>query len=105
VTHRRVTDIEPYEVRCELSASRDALERELGVRPTAFSYPFGAINDVAVAAAKESGYVFTRSLELDVQNRETTHTCCHANRFSVTSTWVNSSDCLVFRGKHRCLSA
>jgi peptidoglycan/xylan/chitin deacetylase (PgdA/CDA1 family) len=56
MTHRRVTEMEPYEVRRELFASRDALERELGVRPTA--YPFGAINDVAVAAAKESGYAY-----------------------------------------------
>jgi peptidoglycan/xylan/chitin deacetylase (PgdA/CDA1 family)/ubiquinone/menaquinone biosynthesis C-methylase UbiE len=56
LTHRRVTEIEPHEIWHELSASRDVLEKELGVRPTAFSYPFGTVNDVAATAAQESGY-------------------------------------------------
>jgi peptidoglycan/xylan/chitin deacetylase (PgdA/CDA1 family) len=56
LTHRHVTELEPYEVQKELSASRDALERELGVRPTIFSYPYGAVNDVVATAVKDSGY-------------------------------------------------
>jgi peptidoglycan/xylan/chitin deacetylase (PgdA/CDA1 family) len=56
LTHRRVTEIEPDEVRHELSVSRDFLERELGVRPTAFSYPFGTVNEIATVASQECGY-------------------------------------------------
>ena len=56
LAHRRVTEMEPDEIRHELSASRDALEREVGVRPTVFSYPFGEVDDVAAAAAEASGY-------------------------------------------------
>ena len=54
--HSRFTDMEPHEIRHELCASRDALERELGVRPTVFSYPFGRANDAAADAAEASGY-------------------------------------------------
>jgi peptidoglycan/xylan/chitin deacetylase (PgdA/CDA1 family)/SAM-dependent methyltransferase len=56
LTHRRVTEMEPDEIRRELSTSREALEREIATRPSIFSYPFGTANDVAATAAEESGY-------------------------------------------------
>jgi peptidoglycan/xylan/chitin deacetylase (PgdA/CDA1 family)/SAM-dependent methyltransferase len=56
LAHRRVTDMKPDEIRYEVTASRDALKREVGVRPTAFSYPFGVVNNAAAAAVEESGY-------------------------------------------------
>jgi peptidoglycan/xylan/chitin deacetylase (PgdA/CDA1 family) len=46
MTHPLLTQIDPKQVRRELTAARDRIEQEIGERPTTFAYPHGDYNGV-----------------------------------------------------------
>ncbi len=55
-THRNLTKLTPEEVREELIASRDVLEKLLGKKVRYLAYPGGFNNDQIVTIAQEEGY-------------------------------------------------
>jgi peptidoglycan/xylan/chitin deacetylase (PgdA/CDA1 family) len=55
-THPRLTRCSSEQVRGELSRSRIAIARELGVETPAVSYPFGAFGEREELIAREAGY-------------------------------------------------
>jgi peptidoglycan/xylan/chitin deacetylase (PgdA/CDA1 family) len=52
-THADLTAIDSDQLREEVAGSADDLEREMGVRPTAFAYPFGRVNAFVSKAVGE----------------------------------------------------
>jgi peptidoglycan/xylan/chitin deacetylase (PgdA/CDA1 family) len=56
VLHPRLTDVDPSEVRREMTSSRHELGQLLGTEPTAFAYPYGAASDAVAAVAHDVGY-------------------------------------------------
>ena len=55
-THPRLTRCSSEQVRGELTRSRIAIERELGVETPAVSYPFGAFGAREERSARDAGY-------------------------------------------------
>jgi peptidoglycan/xylan/chitin deacetylase (PgdA/CDA1 family) len=55
-THPRLPGLDDRALADELSRSRDAIEKSLGIRPTAIAYPFGALDARVATAATQSGY-------------------------------------------------
>lgn len=55
-THPRLTWLDDYEVRREMSRSRAAMASALGRAPGAVSYPFGAFGEREIAIARGEGY-------------------------------------------------
>jgi peptidoglycan/xylan/chitin deacetylase (PgdA/CDA1 family) len=56
VSHRPLTKLNPDEVRQELIASRDEIEKQLGQKPKYFAYPTGAYNLQIEELVREAGY-------------------------------------------------
>ena len=61
-SHKNLTRISEEEIREEIKRNDEAIERELGIRPTTFCYPFNAFNDEVEAIASE-GRVGTRTFQ------------------------------------------
>lgn len=57
VTHPRLPDLGQRALREELARSREEIEDRLGARCTSLAYPYGAVDDRVVAAARAAGYV------------------------------------------------
>ncbi len=55
-THPALTRLPPEEARAEIRGSREDLERETGVSPRVFAYPFGDHDDRVAALAREEGF-------------------------------------------------
>ncbi|MGO1119437.1 polysaccharide deacetylase family protein [Rhodovibrionaceae bacterium A322] len=55
-SHPHMADLSEEEARAELQRSNARLERELGQRPTLFSYPYGEFSLVTRSLAIEAGY-------------------------------------------------
>jgi len=56
VSHRRCADLSPFELVHELTASKQALERELGCISDYLCWPYGSFSDDAVRIAAQTGY-------------------------------------------------
>ena len=64
-SHRKLTQLSDAELREELAASRDEIEQRLGVRPKAFCYPYGDVDErVAKAAAEHYELAVTTELRM-----------------------------------------
>jgi peptidoglycan/xylan/chitin deacetylase (PgdA/CDA1 family) len=64
-THPALPELEATAIADEIGGSADRIERELGVRPTALSYPYGAVTDaVAREAAGEFRWAVTTELRV-----------------------------------------
>jgi hypothetical protein len=61
-SHRDLTGLSPEELRHEIEGSRERIERETGVAPRTFSYPFGRTNPAVARAVQEAGYEAAFSL-------------------------------------------
>jgi peptidoglycan/xylan/chitin deacetylase (PgdA/CDA1 family) len=72
-THADLTRIDAIAVEDEVSGSADMIERETGVRPTVFAYPYGRLNrSVSAVVAKSFRYACTT--DFGVLAREVTAT-------------------------------
>jgi peptidoglycan/xylan/chitin deacetylase (PgdA/CDA1 family) len=67
-THPAMDQLPLAELRAEVHASRDLLEREIGPTVPIFAYPFGAHDDAAVDVVREAGYALAMS-SMDGHNR------------------------------------
>lgn len=47
----------------EVYKSRDSLEKQLGVKPVTFGYPFGKYSDITIEELKKAGYLYAFSLK------------------------------------------
>jgi len=56
VSHPDLSAVGAERLAKELEESRDEIERQVGVAPTAFCYPSGAYDDEVIAALIEAGY-------------------------------------------------
>jgi peptidoglycan/xylan/chitin deacetylase (PgdA/CDA1 family) len=63
-THPSLPELDATAVADEIGGSADRIERELGMRPTAFSYPYGAVSDAAAHAASEFRWAVTTELRV-----------------------------------------
>ena len=61
-THPHLTELPPDALADEIDGSAHRIERELGVRPEAFAYPYGSVSDTVAAAA--SGFRVGLTTEL-----------------------------------------
>lgn len=61
-THPVLTDVPVAALEDEVAGSADRIERELGVRPTAFAYPYGLVNDTVARAAGTFRWAVTTEL-------------------------------------------
>lgn len=59
--HPNLTKSSDEKLIYELTASKEAIEKKLGVSVSAFAYPFGKYDDRVIAAVKKSGYSIARS--------------------------------------------
>ena len=72
-THPHLAEVSRAALEDEIDGSAARIERELGVRPTAFAYPYGSVNETVAAAAR--GFRFGLSTELrTIEARE--DPCC-----------------------------
>ncbi|MCX7013376.1 MAG: polysaccharide deacetylase family protein [Candidatus Sumerlaeota bacterium] len=71
MTHRRLSRLSPEEIKKELQDSRRAIEREIGVRPIAYAFPYGVKREAARAIAETAGYRFLCTTESGVNDWET----------------------------------
>jgi peptidoglycan/xylan/chitin deacetylase (PgdA/CDA1 family) len=62
VTHPRLPDLAPAELRAELQESKAACEREIGVACASIAYPYGEHNRTVVDAAAAAGYRYGLTL-------------------------------------------
>lgn len=62
-THRRLTDLSASEARKEISGSREALQKRLGIQMKYFCYPYGSTNRQVLELTRKAGYAaaFTTS--------------------------------------------
>lgn len=58
VDHKRLTECSEQEVLTQMSASKTALEKEIGEPVTCFAYPFGDIDPRLPELARKAGYLF-----------------------------------------------
>jgi peptidoglycan/xylan/chitin deacetylase (PgdA/CDA1 family) len=56
VTHANFTYISKEQMQKEIIQAKEDLQNKLGITSTTFTYPFGDINDTAIALLKENGY-------------------------------------------------
>ena len=61
-THPHLTGLPTAALAEEIAGSADHIERELGVRPTAFAYPYGSVNDAVAASAGDFRWGLTTEL-------------------------------------------
>ena len=69
-THRRLPRLADAEVQCEVIMSRRVIERETGVTPDIFAYPYGLWDEGVRAAVRAAGYraaVTNRSLRAEIK--------------------------------------
>jgi len=66
VSHGKLANLEPGEIKRELLCSREKLERELGRKVRAISYPGGSYNEDVLRAAGETGYTLGFTTETGV---------------------------------------
>lgn len=57
VTHPHLPDLTPEDVARELRVSRERIEKEIGVAPTLFAYPYGEASTAVIDATKAAGFV------------------------------------------------
>ncbi len=62
VTHPRLPTLGDADLDRELTASREAIEKNLGIRCRSLAYPYGSIDERVVAAARDAGYVAAATL-------------------------------------------
>lgn len=70
-SHKNLTRLSEEEIREEIRLNDEAIERELGVRPLTFCYPFNAFNEQVEAIASE-GRVGTRTFQ-EAQGQVNSH--------------------------------
>lgn len=70
-SHKNLSNLTEEEIRAEVTLNDDAIERELGVRPVTFCYPFNAITETAAAIAGE-GRVGQRTYQ-EAQGQRNSH--------------------------------
>ena len=90
VTHRRLSKLSEQEQRDEIYGCAEAIERELGERPAAFAYPYGATGDydkTTKALVKGAGFEFAVSDRYG-SNRET------ADIWDLRRIWIDATDSL-----------
>jgi peptidoglycan/xylan/chitin deacetylase (PgdA/CDA1 family) len=68
-THAHLPSLSPDAVAEEMEGSAEDLERELGVRPAGFAYPYGALSPVAVERARTC-YSWAVTARLDSLSRD-----------------------------------
>lgn len=61
-THPHLTELPPAVLVDEIDGCADRIQRELGVRPNAFAYPYGSVNEQVAHAA--GGFQFGLTTEL-----------------------------------------
>jgi peptidoglycan/xylan/chitin deacetylase (PgdA/CDA1 family) len=61
-THAHLPELSPAALEDEIGGSADRIERELGVRPAVFAYPYGEANDAVVRAARDFPLAVTTEL-------------------------------------------
>lgn len=61
-THARLTELSGSALREEIDGSADRIERELGVRPTTFAYPYGTVNQSVADATGSFRFALTTEL-------------------------------------------
>lgn len=88
VSHTPLPQLEPKDAFEEMRASRQELERRLGVPITAFAYPDGSFDAARAALVPQAGYAcaFTAQPHLNGQR---------ADRYALGRVSVNSSDSFV----------
>lgn len=70
-SHLNLTGLSEEEIREEIKLNDDAIERELGMRPVTFCYPYNAFNEQVEAIASE-GRVGTRTFQ-EAQGQVNSH--------------------------------
>jgi peptidoglycan/xylan/chitin deacetylase (PgdA/CDA1 family) len=63
-THQALTALSTTELADEIGGSAERIHRELGVRPTAFAYPYGIVDPAAVDQAREFHWAVTTELRV-----------------------------------------
>lgn len=61
-SHPHLTALPPEALADEIVGSADHIERELGVRPSVFAYPYGSVDDSVAAAAAGFRWALTTEL-------------------------------------------
>jgi len=61
VSHVDLSTLSPQRQREEITGSRDALERNLGITPKYFCYPYGNFNSTTVNLLKDNGFILAVS--------------------------------------------
>jgi GT2 family glycosyltransferase/peptidoglycan/xylan/chitin deacetylase (PgdA/CDA1 family) len=56
-THCSLTEVDDDQVEAEVLGSREDLSRSLATAPATFAYPFGRVDDRAVAAVRSAGFL------------------------------------------------
>lgn len=56
ISHRRMTELDPRELRVEATESKAAIEDLLGAAVRSFAYPYGAFDEACVSAVRDAGY-------------------------------------------------
>lgn len=93
VTHRDLRTLDDEEMKRELRASRETIQKETGCRPSGFCYPFGYLTPATIETVSAVGYEFACTCEPGL-NHPTTP------RHALRRTAIQTSDTLpVFRAK------
>lgn len=58
MTHDRLTDIAPDQLRFQVEESKKSLERLLGKPVLSLAYPYGSVNEAVKQATRKAGYAF-----------------------------------------------
>jgi peptidoglycan/xylan/chitin deacetylase (PgdA/CDA1 family) len=82
VTHRRLTDLAPPDVRTELAQSKAELEGMLGTPVRDFAFPHGAFDSKLIDAAMAAGY--RRVLTIDPMTTRTSGEGAIVGRWSIS---------------------
>lgn len=63
-THASLTDLGPEALADEIGGSAERIERELGVRPTTFAYPYGRVNETVERATRQFQWALTTEMRV-----------------------------------------
>jgi peptidoglycan/xylan/chitin deacetylase (PgdA/CDA1 family) len=96
-THAHLTDIPESALADEIGGSAERIERELGVRPTAFAYPYGDVNERVALAAGNFRWALTTELRT-LAEREDAHTLPRLDMYYFRAgTWLEAYGSARFR--------
>jgi len=103
VSHSRLTDLSPAQVKFELQESKSTLERLLGRKVELFSFPYGSFNRELLAQVRSTGYTRVFGIESGISSFSESEFVCERVKVDPSDTLLEFH--LKITGAYSWLSA